>query len=369
MNHTYSQAEQALRDILIHKAEGTAHDNIARLVGLPRPAGWVEADWVNAIHVLAFGARGHPRAVFRFLEMALMRWHRTRQIEVSAAQPARLYKGMGVAFDDTYLGRLVRIGGPVYIDSLNPDLTGTLYAVAGTGGGVGDWVDLVPVATSENAAPPATVEGQHRYARFLCFRVREAQTGPQLYAFHDEVNREVRVGTYLGTTGLYEVLLDPVQFTPCPPTYLQATGMAGKVGTFNAGTDRFSWIDGSLSFANELPVRAHSDGGILPAELSEVTTYYVKTPGLTYCSLSLTAGGVVIDLTSAGTGTMSLTPVTTVPYGGHLTPEASYESSRTRDGAPWPLYISNGRRLARLERVLEDVLAAGVRLEIKLDRY
>lgn len=285
MNHPYPQHEQALRDMLIHKAEGTAHTAISKLIGLGRLAGWAEADWVNAIHVLGFGARGHPRSVFRFLEMALMRWHRARQVELNNLQPGRIYKGGGDPFTDDYLGRLVRVGGPVYDGSdLNPDMTGTLYAVTGTRDPGGDWVELVPIATSEQAAAPTAVEVQRRHARFLAFRIREVQTGPRIS--DNPATIESRTGTYVGAECLYEVLLDPTRFAQLPPTYLQDTG----------------------------------------------------------------------------------SPSASAPLGGHLTPGPSYNANRSRDGACWPLYLGNNRRLAQLEVTLEEILAAGVRVEIKLDR-
>lgn len=367
MNHTYSQAEQALRDMLIHKAQGTAHDAIAELMSLPRPYGFREEDWVNAIHTIAFGARGHPRAVFRFLEMALMRWHRRRPVEVKTAFPTRLYRGVGAAFDDTYLGRLVRIGGMVYDgDDLNPGMTGRLYAIEGTRHAGGDYVDLVPIKTSENAAPVTPDADEDRHATFLCFRIREAQSGPQLYAFHDEEHRETRVGKYDGTQCLYEVLLDPTRFAPHPPTFLQDDTASGRVALTVSGTN--IGFSGAHPFVDDQPVRVHATVS-MPVPLMEGVTYYVVNKTLLGIELSLTVGGAAIPFSTAGTGRISVTPVTTVPLGGHLTPNAAYSASRGKAGAPWPLYLSNGRRLARLEPVLEDVLAAGVRIEIKLDRY
>lgn len=283
MNHSYSQVEQALRDMLIHKAEGTSHDRLSRILSLPRPPGWVEADWVNAIHVLAFGARGHPRAVFRFLEHALARWHRRRVVEVQVGQRTRLYKGVD-AFDDTHLGRFVRIGGPVYYsaEELNPGMTGRLYCTDGSRDSGGDWVNLVSVKTSENARPEEAAVTERRWATFLCFRVREAQTGITLSTSHLEDDREETLGAGRGNVCLYEVLLDPLQFPPLPPTYLKSAASA----------------------------------------------------------LSSSA-----------------------PLGGFLA------DSPLPNTAPHPFYIGNGRRLARLEARRDALLAAGVRMEIKLDRY
>ena len=370
MIRTFPQAEQALRDMLVHKAQGRAHDAVARLVGMPRPRGFLETDWVNAIHVLAFGARGHPRAVFRFLEMALMRWHRPREVEVDDSNPLKLYKGNGAAFDDSYLGRLVRLGTPVYDDfddALNPGVTGALYAVAGTRHAGGNWVDLVPIGASDSAAPAAWSGTQFRHARFLCFRIREAQSGPQLNPYHDLSVREQKIGAYVGAPCLYEVLLDPLIFPSAPPTYLQDASATGRRATsIDDPGDRVVFADGHAFVADQV-VRAHTFT-TFPGGLAAGIDYYVVNPNATSVQLSLTQGGSAIVLTAAVGHSVSLTPKTTVPFGGHLPADATVDASRTRDSAPKAIYLSNGRRLAQLETVLEEVLAAGVRIEIKLDR-
>lgn len=267
MLRAFSQLEAVFRAMLVHKASGTDHEEIARLLSLPRPRGFTEADWMNAVHVLAFGARGHPRAVFRFIEMALHRYSVTFRVQLSNLYPTRLLRAdpSEPAFDATYPGRFVRIEGALYM--VGQEFTS-------------EYVELVPFRTGSFDAPNFT-DGKQVYARFLAFRVREATGGPVLHATEEEV----QVGKAKGTGVTYEVLLDPARYpSTIPPTYLR--------------------------------------------------------------------GGVAVART-------------TDPLGGHLTPNASYQARPS--GSAWPLYLDNGRRMSEFAAVLDDVLAAGVKVEIKLD--
>jgi hypothetical protein len=283
MNHPFSQLEEAFRAMLVHKATGRDHDALSAALGLPRPRNFLESDWVNAVHVLGFGARGHPKAVFRFIEMALRRFEREgierRSVQILDGQPARFYQGTGAVFDADYLGRLVRVGGVLYRTSQE-------HADDWT------WIGLETGATSHFRAAEFEATSA-RTVRFLPFRVREATGGPQFDSEALTGLPDGPVGYNPGTGAVYEVLLYPSQFNTVPPTYLRVT----------------------------LPVGA--------------------------------------------SGVSSAVDPNNLPLGGHLCPNAAYVGHVA--GAAFPLYLDNGRRMREFERVLDDVLAAGIKAEIKLD--
>jgi hypothetical protein len=205
MIETFSQVEAAFRTMLVHKAEGAQHDAIARLHSIPRPAAIPEDDWVNAIHVLAYGPRGHPGGMFRFVEMALKSYDTEAEIEVKLL-PYRLFDHDGGVLDETWVDRLVRVNGGLYrVESYDP-------------GGSTPWVDLYRFGTTYWQAPalPPMIQAVRR----LPFRVREATGGPIL-----ELNTEAVVGRSRGTGVTFEVLLAP-ELQNVPRTYLRVNGAA-----------------------------------------------------------------------------------------------------------------------------------------------
>lgn len=272
MNPVFSQIESAFRNMLIHKAEGRAHDAAAELVALPRPQGFPESDWVNAIHVLAYGPRGHPAAVFRFVEMALRRYDEEVDITTSATFPSRIFG----AFTTSHLGRLFRHEGTLYRTTESYD-TESL-----------SWIDVEAGGPTTPWAPAAFDASKTQRARFLPFRVREACAGPRMSMEVPEMPdgfpadpARVSMVWGFGTGVLYEVLLVPsVVSLLVPPTYLRADS----------------------------------------------------------------------------------SPRTSDPLGGHLCESVDFAGSRA-----FPLYLDSGRRFRELEGVLDTVLAAGVKADIKLE--
>lgn len=203
----YSQTEQAFRSMLIHKAEGRDHDALATLHALTRPRGFPEVDWVNAIHAIALGAKTHPKAVFRFVEMALLSWAFTKSIRLDSAYPTRLGRGAWPVFTEYHVNRLVRING-------------TLYHTLGTVGGGGDWIGLVPVATSTFAKPNWTAT-RNVQARFLPFRVRAVGAGYALSLAEAE-QPETAVAIADAPVEEYHVILDARDFPIPARTYLRS---------------------------------------------------------------------------------------------------------------------------------------------------
>lgn len=78
-------------------------------------------------------------------------------------------------------------------------------------------------------------------------------------------------------------------------------GYASRV-VANFGADTLT-AAGPVTWAVNNPVRLTNSGGALPAPLVAGTTYYIKTAAAGVYTLAATAGGALIDLTDAGTGT------------------------------------------------------------------
>jgi hypothetical protein len=66
MRALWSQMEEAWRDTLVHRAEGTAFRDLARIYGLPIPPGLEvpELNWRKVVHTLAYGSRGIFQATY-----------------------------------------------------------------------------------------------------------------------------------------------------------------------------------------------------------------------------------------------------------------------------------------------------------------
>lgn len=272
MNEQLSHFMQAFRAMLVHRAQGRQHDAMAALVGLPRPEGFPESDWVNAIHVLAYGPRGHPTAVFRFIEMALRRFDEHLVISTFSAFPGRIFGTLNA----NHLGRLFRHEG-------------TLYRTRDTAADDFSWIEVEAADTPAPWARGNFAETKEQIARFLPFSVREATGGPLMSATGFELpvgydENDAAAMRYADGTGvLYEVfLVSSAVSLLVPPTYLREDA----------------------------------------------------------------------------------SPRDSDPLGGHLCPDPSYAG-----GNAHPLYLDGRRRFAQLEGVLNDVLAAGVKAEIKLEGW
>lgn len=66
MRALWSQMEEAWRDTLVHRAEGTAFRDLARTYGVPVPQGFEipELNWRRVLHTLAYGSRGTFQATY-----------------------------------------------------------------------------------------------------------------------------------------------------------------------------------------------------------------------------------------------------------------------------------------------------------------
>ena len=86
------------------------------------------------------------------------------------------------------------------------------------------------------------------------------------------------------------------------------------VSAVNTGTEYISY---STTLTTGTPVRFTSTGTVPPPLVSN-TVYYVVNPVGATCQLAATVGGAAINLTGAGTGTISLFTAATFTYSGTL---------------------------------------------------
>jgi hypothetical protein len=105
---------------------------------------------------------------------------------------------------------------------------------------------------------------------------------------------------------------EPGRITPAynesyPSTREQANAVtvtfnAGSATVFTAATTDILTVTGRVFAASDV-VRLYNTGGALPAGLSTATDYYVRDVSGSTFKLSLTDGGVAVDVTGTGTGT------------------------------------------------------------------
>ena len=159
--------EAALRDTLVHRAEGTALDRLGRLFGLPRPSVILESSWRLALKAAAYGPRHTPGCIRDFLRGALTQWDTVVSVRQSAAAPQRITALSGTPFTQEHVGRDVVIDG-------------VTYRVIGPATVGGTYLELAPMTTFEFAradwsAFPAIATTT---ATILPFRLEEPSPNP-----------------------------------------------------------------------------------------------------------------------------------------------------------------------------------------------
>jgi hypothetical protein len=127
--------------------------------------------------------------------------------------------------------------------------------------------------------------------------------------------------------------------TGVSPMQITATLDQRTVTGVNTGTEYLTVSTASLS--NGLPVKFSSSGGTLPAGLSAGTVYYIiniNGAGANTLQVSTTLGGTAVDLTSVGSGTISMFGPTLFTVSGSY-PEAKAIQLTSTGTLPTPLVI------------------------------
>lgn len=138
-------------------------------------------------------------------------------------------------------------------------------------------------------------------------------------------------------------------------------------GGVNTTLDAVYWLLAQGFIINKTPVRLTSTG-TLPAPLVAGTTYYVLNPNVAfgpsryYCSFSLTPGGAAIDLTTTGTGVLTIASMLPGSYGANG--NAPTGVTWTRSLAPDSI-----RELASFKLTKDAVnrMGHGARFELSID--
>lgn len=113
MRALWSQMEEAWRDTLVHRAEGSAFRRQGVLHGIEHPEAEIsEANWRGVLHTLAYGRRGTFQDTYRALEYAFAADNRSVEGYVDSTNPFWLVANDPADWgtDDELVNRLVRVG-------------------------------------------------------------------------------------------------------------------------------------------------------------------------------------------------------------------------------------------------------------------
>ncbi len=198
----WSQVEEALRDTLVHKAEGPAFRALCRLYGFDKSPEISQRSWRKALHEIAYGRRGTFVTTRNALEGALRDFDEVFDLEVDTANPERLVAQAGAGtFQAQHVNRLVRTP------------YGLHFTVSISGSG--DYLGIAPLTTEYwNGTDAWTFTGTEQFTgRMLPFLIYERNPGPTYDGWDDR--------TYKGVSCLVEVELLSDAITYAPASYLQ----------------------------------------------------------------------------------------------------------------------------------------------------
>ncbi len=261
MDQSWGQAEQALRDTLVHKSEGRAFRRIADAYGFAHPTSEAsERAWRGALHQVALGPRGTFKTTFMAVEAALSDYNALVAVTVDASTPLVLTATPGT-FTAAHVNRYVRTQGGLFW-SEGP------YPI-----GVGDVLYLAPRRTAYWDAPTWDLEpltSRTTTVEILPFVWLERTPGEPLSLDTPE---------NVGVPCLVEIVLLVDAIDQVPPSYLRLDE------TVAGNDDGMPWAGYLLENA-DLPGNPTGDGP-LPVYLSDGT----ELPGVTQqIDLSLAAG-------------------------------------------------------------------------------
>lgn len=219
MLQPYSQAELALRDTLITKAETWAFDALAYLHGVNRPASFSRSTWRNVLLAAAYGYRGTWSNFWAVIREAYEPSGTSVVVSRNPAAPQTLtyVSGLGGGgFACDHANRLIKIDDKIYW-STGPQI----------GAGVSATLTLAEVGTSYWAGADWSSLSAPDQVTALVLPVLpvEPTPGPVLTASGDQVDT---LTSGSGTGCLVRLLLSE-GFSP-PGTYLIDPAGAAKPG-------------------------------------------------------------------------------------------------------------------------------------------
>jgi hypothetical protein len=215
MRALWSQMDEAWRDTLVHRAEGTAFVDLARLYGVPLPQGTeVSAEgWRKVLYTLAYGARGifQPtydavRHAFSFLDFKIT----GRLVFFNLGLPGtERLSILSPQWELKHVNRLVRIGEELFF-------TDNLTLSSGE-------MELVKVKTAYWSAADAKAWERHKGATefFVTPFVVHERTPGRLIDYNLAGNPDGSDEYTTGENCLFEVVFFESQLDLIPKTYLQ----------------------------------------------------------------------------------------------------------------------------------------------------
>lgn len=346
MLNFWSQFEEAWRDTLVHKAEGQAFAQKARLHGFPWPQDELsEQAWRGALHPVAYGPRGSLATVYWALEAAFSDYNETIPVYYDAADPYVLNTQAAVWL-------------PKHVNRLFRTKYGLLWS---DGNAIGEDTARLVMArfptTYWDGLPTDIPDEEEFDAIMLPFVLRERTPG-----WVNQTNT-----AYPGIPCEVEVVFYSSELSRYRPTYLCGAITKWQV-TASSATDRFTFPVAHGLSVND-PVIVMTDGVFgsqAPAPLEGYTVYYVQSvPTATTITVKATIGGGLLGLDSDGTGTFYIVdaqPTTAdgpLPA-GHLLATEMDLGNPTGTG-PYPCYLDDSVLFASTLRSLDKILAAGCR--------
>lgn len=353
MNNLWSVLEEAWRDTLVHKAQGSALVAKSKFHLFPWPqAEASEVAWRGALHAVAWGPRGVRALTLWAVEAALSDHNEVIEVTYDPEAPYTLTRVNGT-WGPRHVNRLIRTKyglhwsvGPVVIS------------------GQADVV-MSPYTTTYWDAFPLLTEGETLEAVVLPFVLHEPTPAPV-----DENG-----AMYPGRPCVVEVEFYSNSLDRFRPTYMADGFTAWKVSASTVTSRLTTPVAHDLSVDDPVYVYAQlPQTGVyaeppplvhkVPAPLVHGALHYVaEVPTADTVKLKSTLGGSAITLTSVGQGDFYLAVPDAAVAGdalaGHLLEDEHAIGNPTGDG-PWPVYLDDAAIFAETLRSLQGTLVAGV---------
>lgn len=351
MSDQPSSLREAVEDRLTTHSRGEALDELSILFGIPRPVGFDEVSWRNALWVAAYGPRGQPGGIQAFLERVLAQWNEEVEVEIRPSRGktprppsrTRIYS-LDHSFVQADVGRLIRIDGFGLFLSVGP----VTVRSSNLSPWAGAWLDLAPVGGSAWDMARFDVDRiTTATAKILPFVITEV--GPA-----NDTNG--RVGG--GVPCRVNVWIYGTRLGATPPHYLQPSGVKRTDVVFSnpSGTTVLGTKAGhGLVHGSTVTVTGTSRGdGDYPITNVDVNTFSLD--GAVWATFN--GDDNTGDVMPAGA--LPRSALTGSPEGGELMRDIAHLASRS---GPWPFYIS-GDGLRSLRTTLERLVASGVTVRV-----
>lgn len=218
MNTLWSSLDDALRDTLLHSAQGASFRRLASWYGFVYQYGFEEGSWRRALKELAYGRRGTKRTTFDVVRHALRQYDEVFKVTVNQAVPNELIFSQAVtdptltSFTHRHVNRYIETPWGI-VRSVGPRMCS------------GSTVTLADIPTFYWRTMTEILPDDLEYAeefevRFLPFEYYEWQPGPVLSAVPNQATPSAH-GYHYGEPCLIDVYVFGNLLPNIPSTYLQ----------------------------------------------------------------------------------------------------------------------------------------------------